>query len=86
MSRNPKKKKENQGTLFFENVSLRANPQFIDYVHGGTQLALIVAVDFTSSNGYPHRNDSLHYLNPSGNLNAYQKVLILIKFFEYCLY
>ena len=71
----PKKKnKEPLGVLCFDTFSVTFKPQFIDYIRGGTQLALVLAVDFTSSNGYPHRNDSLHCYNNVG-ANAYQKAM-----------
>lgn len=73
--RNPKRKKENQGIIIIDHISLKYQPQFYDYIKGGTQLALVMAVDFTSSNGYPHRNDSLHTLNPVNGLNSYQKAM-----------
>lgn len=28
-------------------------PKFLDFIKGGTQLALITAIDFTASNGDP---------------------------------
>ena len=40
---------------------------FIEYIFGGCQIALSVAIDFTGSNGpimHPH---SLHSLNPAKN-------------------
>uniref|UniRef100_A0A6N2MJJ1 Copine C-terminal domain-containing protein n=1 Tax=Salix viminalis TaxID=40686 RepID=A0A6N2MJJ1_SALVM len=33
----------------------------------------MVAIDFTASNGNPRLPDSLHYVDPSGRLNAYQR-------------
>ena len=38
---------------------------------GGVQVNFTVAIDFTGSNGPPHRPDSLHYLDPSGSPNQY---------------
>ncbi|MBA0582469.1 hypothetical protein Gorai_024615, partial [Gossypium raimondii] len=35
----------------------------------------MVAIDFTASNGNPRLPDSLHYIDPSGRLNAYQKAI-----------
>ena len=33
---------------------------FLEYVFGGCQINLHVAIDFTASNGYPSERDSLH--------------------------
>ncbi len=43
----------------------------MDYLRGGEQINLMVAVDFTGSNGNPKDPDSLHYLHPDGTLNSY---------------
>lgn len=49
-------------------------PSFVDYLRSGLQLNLIVAIDFTGSNGSPTANTSLHYINPN-SLNHYQTAL-----------
>jgi len=45
--------------------------EFIDFIRGGVELALITAIDFTGSNGIPSSPDSLHALK-YGSLNQYQ--------------
>jgi hypothetical protein len=46
---------------------------FADFLRGGVQLNLIVAVDFTASNGIPSDPRSLHYLAPGDDsLNPYE--------------
>lgn len=37
-------------------------PNFIDYLKSGLQLNLVVAIDFTGSNGVPSSPNSLHYV------------------------
>lgn len=44
-------------------------PQFLDYIRGGVELNLILAIDFTGSNGIPSCKDSLHAINFNGQLN-----------------
>ena len=51
-----------------------SQPTFQDYVNGGLQLDVVVAIDYTSSNGDPRRPESLHYLNPD-SLNDYEEVI-----------
>ena len=46
------------------------NYSFIDYLRGGMQINLHIAIDFTGSNGDPHTQNSLHYMGP--NANAYE--------------
>lgn len=42
-----KNKKKNMGTIIFEQATIVSKPEFIDYLRGGVQLSLIVAIDFT---------------------------------------
>jgi hypothetical protein len=46
-------------------------PTFVDYLQGGLQLNMMVAIDFTGSNGHPKTPTSLHYMNPNAP-NQYQ--------------
>lgn len=46
----------------------------MDYLRSGLELNLIVAIDFTGSNGSPHAPSSLHYLSPT-QLNQYQTAI-----------
>lgn len=69
---NPKSKKP--GKLLLERFEIQVIPSFIDYLRGGLQLNLIVAVDFTGSNGVPTSQGSLHYMNPT-QPNQYQLAL-----------
>jgi uncharacterized protein YegL len=50
---------------------------FMDYITGGCELNVNVAIDFTGSNGDPRRPGTLHYLDPYG-LNDYQKAITAI--------
>jgi len=50
-------------------------PTFVDYVTGGCELELQIAIDFTGSNGDPRRPGTLHYLHPDGQLNDYEKAI-----------
>jgi hypothetical protein len=43
------------------------NYSFIDYLRGGMQINLWVAIDFTGSNGEPSAPNSLHYLGAKQN-------------------
>lgn len=70
-----RKKKGNLGILIFDSFKVNDKPQFIDYIKGGTQLALHIAVDFTISNGDPNRKDSLHCYDDLSGMNAYQKAI-----------
>mmetsp|Transcript_1708 Transcript_1708/g.1969 ORF Transcript_1708/g.1969 Transcript_1708/m.1969 type:complete len:603 (+) Transcript_1708:113-1921(+) len=50
-------------------------PTFIDYVSGGCELNVAVAIDYTGSNGDPRRPGTLHYIHRDGQLNDYEKAI-----------
>ena len=41
---------------------LNKNYTFVDYLKAGVQIGLIIAIDFTKSNGIPNNGNSLHYI------------------------
>ena len=41
---------------------LNKNYTFVDYLKAGIQIGLIIAIDFTKSNGNPNNENSLHYI------------------------
>jgi len=71
---NPAKDKT-QGHLTFDRFNLVEKPSFLDYLKGGTELAVMCAIDFTSSNGDPNSPESLHAVKFDNRLNAYQSAI-----------
>lgn len=69
-----KKKYTNSGVIEVLQCSRRKVYSFIDYLRGGTQFTLMVAVDFTGSNGDYNQPNSLHYLNPNAQ-NEYERAM-----------
>ena len=53
-------------------------PKFVDYISGGTEINLSVAIDFTGSNGDPRQPGTLHYIHRDGQLNDYEKALTAV--------
>ena len=70
-----RKKKKNLGNFIVDSISISSKPRFLDYIRSGTKLALVVAVDFTSSNGKIDDPTSLHSLTSEKMLNPYQKAI-----------
>jgi hypothetical protein len=69
----------NSGTLVLDAVMSVKEFSFLDYLAGGLEISLVVAIDFTGSNGKPHETTSLHYRDPNGNnLNDYQKAILSV--------
>ncbi|KAF3948070.1 hypothetical protein CMV_025883 [Castanea mollissima] len=75
-----------KGQLFVDRFCEKQQYSFLDYISSGFELNFMVAVDFTASNGNPQNPDSLHYINPSGQLNSYQQAILevgeVIQFYD----
>ncbi|GBB89250.1 hypothetical protein RclHR1_15930002 [Rhizophagus clarus] len=56
------------------HASVEEPPTFLDYIAGGTEINLVVAIDFTGSNGDPRSPKSLHYIKGTSD-NEYQKAI-----------
>jgi hypothetical protein len=51
-------------------------PTFVDYIRGGCSLEVVVAIDFTGSNGNPREKGTLHYIDTTGaTKNDYQNAI-----------
>jgi len=53
-----------KGAIICKSAEILKRPTFIDYLFGGCNLSLGIAIDFTSSNGDPTHPMSLHNYNP----------------------
>jgi hypothetical protein len=53
-------------------------PEFLDYLAGGLEINLSIAIDFTGSNGDPRQPGTLHHIHPSGELNDYEKAITAV--------
>lgn len=69
-----KKSRKSVGQVIISNIQITKIYSFLDYIAGGCQINLLIAVDFTGSNGHPNSPSSLHYINPAG-YNQYQSAL-----------
>jgi hypothetical protein len=56
----------------------QSGDSFVDYVSGGCELNVAVAIDFTGSNGDPRKPGTLHHLNAGGVRNDYEKAIAAI--------
>ncbi|KAK3023614.1 hypothetical protein RJ639_043882 [Escallonia herrerae] len=85
-SGHPGHEKVLKGQLFVDKFFEKQLYSFLDYISSGFELNFMVAVDFTASNGNPRSPDSLHYIDPSGRLNAYQQAIVevgeVIQFYD----
>jgi hypothetical protein len=56
----------------------RRKPEFIDYLAGGLEINLSIAIDFTGSNGDPRQPGTLHHIHRTGELNDYEKAITAV--------
>jgi hypothetical protein len=69
-------KDKSVGTLRLARCELVVTPSFVDYLKGGCEVQLMVAIDFTGSNGDPRDPSSLHHLyNGATRKNDYQATI-----------
>ncbi|KAK4485648.1 hypothetical protein RD792_008291, partial [Penstemon davidsonii] len=75
-----------KGRIFVDKFVEKQVYSFLDYISSGFELNFMVAVDFTASNGNPTSPNSLHYIDPSYRLNAYQQAIMevgeVIQFYD----
>ncbi len=50
----------------------------MDYLKGGLELNLSIAIDFTGSNGIPTHPNSLHYVMNPMQPNQYQQAILAV--------
>jgi len=50
-------------------------PSFVEYISGGCQVNLCVAIDFSSANGNPRDEGTLHYVHSDGSYNDYETAI-----------
>ena len=58
---------KNQGTFTMQGLKIEAKHSFLEYVFGGCEMDLSIAIDFTLSNGDPKQPNSLHFFDPQRN-------------------
>lgn len=67
-----KAKETKIGKVRLKQYEYLENTTFLDYIYGGCEISLIIAIDFTRSNGVPTSVDSLHNLgNSNRRTNEY---------------
>ena len=78
----PEQKREPQQSVPVPTTQIIApeKPEFIDYLTGGCQISLAVAIDFTASNGDPRQEGTPHYFHPpaSKEWNDYEKAIFAV--------
>eukprot|EP01027_Heterolobosea_sp_BB2_P017458 GEZU01024717.1.p1 GENE.GEZU01024717.1~~GEZU01024717.1.p1 ORF type:complete len:442 (+),score=140.82 GEZU01024717.1:185-1510(+) len=71
---NTNKSPKNTGTILVRQSMVRKEPTFLEYITGGYEISMMVAIDFTISNGNPSNPSSLHY-NSTDFVNQYESAI-----------
>lgn len=73
----PKKraKGHTSGQVEFTEFKIEEVDTLLDYIQGGCEIELSVAIDFTASNGTPSDPRSLHYMSSQTGPNAYEQAI-----------
>ena len=80
---NPKNGSE-KGHLRFQSIQVQKRYTFLEYIFGGCEISLAVAVDYTLSNGDPNDRNSLHYFDLAKNeyLRAIESVGQILQYYD----
>jgi len=71
----PKGKNKKCGTILFPFRDIIKRHGFLEYVMGGMEIQMMIAIDFTGSNGDPRDAKSLHYLGPPKYESPYMRAI-----------
>lgn len=69
-----KRKYRDSGQLVIRQAYIIKEFSFLQYLQGNCSISLMVAIDFTASNGVPTNPASLHFCNPSA-MNEYERAI-----------
>ena len=69
----------NSSSAFVPSVppAAASRSTFVDYISGGCELNVVVAIDFTGSNGDPRKPGTLHHIDPNSR-NQYEQAIAAI--------
>lgn len=72
------------GNLKMTNLHIEIRRSFLEYIFGGCEVDLSIAIDFTLSNGPPNDPKSLHYFDPRNNqyLQVIQSVGSVLQYYN----
>lgn len=77
---------KNRSLTLTNKSAIRKSYTFIDYLKNGVQLGLVIAIDFTGSNGSPSEQGSLHAIQP-GMMNDYERAIMscgnIVAYYDY---
>ena len=72
-------------SMSFEQFDIKPRNTFLEYIFGGCEIGLTIAIDFTLSNGHPSKPNSLHYIHDlqrNEYLNAIKAVGSILQYYD----
>jgi hypothetical protein len=69
----------------FAQLEIKPRNTFLEYIFGGCEIGLTIAIDFTLSNGHPSKPNSLHYMHDlqrNEYLNAVKAVGSILQYYD----
>ncbi len=70
-----RKNPANNPEIQFLDLKVTQRKNFLDYVYGGCEINLSVAIDFSESNGHKDDPDCLHYMKSGEQGNKYMQAI-----------
>ena len=66
---------KSSGEVTFDKCLIQKRNSFLEYIFGGCELNLAIAIDYTGSNSDPDIPGSLHW-NQGPGINPYQQAIL----------
>lgn len=80
-----KSNKSSEIKLIIHECTIKDRHTFLEYIRGGCEISMMVAIDFTKSNGDPTLESSLHYLDsekPNEYIQAIRSVGEILQYYD----
>ena len=72
-------KNKSRGHVVIDACTIERHNTMIDFLRGGMEINVVVAIDYTGSNGNPAMPGTLHYVDPTGRtLNQYELAIMSV--------
>ena len=74
-----KKGYKGSGEVIIDFCAVERHHTVLDFLRGGMEINVVVAIDYTGSNGNPSMPGTLHYIDPTGRtLNQYERAIMSV--------
>lgn len=77
--------KKTEQKFLFHHFDIKEKHSFLEYIQGGCEISMMIAIDFTKSNGDPKEESSLHHINldrPNEYIQAIKSVGEILQYYD----